>query len=155
MTTSRTIVRRRSLVICGIIWLPLLVLCAIEGTLMGGIDIPFLVDVETHARFLVAVPLMILAELLVHQRMRGIVAQFVERKLVPAGVAGAVPRGDRAARWPGATRSPPSWRSSRIVFPLGYYIRTDVFALQASTWYATVGAGGVGAHRSPGSGSPG
>ncbi len=76
-------VRKRILVICGIIWLPLLLLCAINGSLLNGIAVPFLHDVETHARFLVAVPLMIFAELLVHQRMRDIVMQFIERKIVP------------------------------------------------------------------------
>ena len=103
MTTSRSHVRRRLVVLCGIIWLPLLVLCAIEGTLLGGVAIPFLADVETHARFLVAVPLMIVAELLVHRRMRGIVAQFVERKLVPAAAMD---------RFREAIRSAMTWRNS-------------------------------------------
>ena len=43
------------------------------------------------------------------------------------------------------------WRNSifaelallAIVLPLGYYIRTDLFALKASTWYATAGADGA------------
>lgn len=130
----------RILVICGIIWLPLLVLCAINGTLLGGIDIPFLHDVETHARFLVAVPLMIFAELIVHQRMRGIVMQFVERKIIPDGAM---------ERFRKAAASAMAWRNSipaelaiiAIVLPLGYYIRTRVFALEASTWYATADDG--------------
>ena len=133
--------RRRILWISGIIWLPLLVLCAIKGTLLGGIEIPFLVDVETHARFLVAVPLMILAEYFVHLRMRGIVAQFVERKLIPAGAM---------ERFRAAIVNAMTWRNSitaelallAIVFPVGYYLRTDVLALKASTWYATTGVGG-------------
>jgi hypothetical protein len=135
-------VRRRILVICGIVWLPLLLLCAIQGTLMGGIDIPFLHDAETHARFLVAIPLMIVAELIVHQRMRGIVMQFVERKLVPAA---------SMERFRQAVASAMAWRNSitaelaivAIVFPLGYYVRTRVFGLEASTWYATAGPGGA------------
>jgi hypothetical protein len=135
-------VRRRVLVICGIVWLPLLLLCAIQGTLLGGIDIPFLHDVETHARFLIAIPLMIVAELIVHQRMRGIVMQFVERKLVPAA---------SMERFRQAVASAMVWRNSiaaelaivAIVFPLGYYVRTRVFGLEASTWYATAGPGGA------------
>mgnify|MGYP003337079173 CR=1 FL=1 len=47
----------------GLIWLPLLVMTAISGTLLRGVEIPFLFDIETHARFLIAVPLMIVAEL--------------------------------------------------------------------------------------------
>ena len=40
-------VKLRILIICGIIWLPLFLLCAIQGSLLSGIDMPFLVDVET------------------------------------------------------------------------------------------------------------
>ncbi|MCX6880658.1 MAG: hypothetical protein NTW21_43655 [Verrucomicrobia bacterium] len=134
--------RRRIAVICGIIWLPMLGLCAAGGTLLKGIEIPFLGDVETHARFLVAVPLMILAELIVHQRMRGIVAQFVERKLIPAG---------SMERFREAIISAMKWRNSipielalvAIVYPLGYYIRADLFALKVSTWYAAAGTHGA------------
>jgi hypothetical protein len=46
--------------------------------------LPFIEDFEVHIRFLVALPLMILAELLVHQRMRMMVEQFEERNLIPA-----------------------------------------------------------------------
>jgi hypothetical protein len=134
--------RRRILWICGIIWLPLLVLCAIKGTLLGGIQIPFLVDAETHARFLVAVPLMILAEYFVHLRMRGIVAQFVERKLIPEGAM---------ERFRETIVNAMKWRNSMaaelvlvgIVFTVGYYLRSNYFALDVSTWYATTGADGV------------
>ena len=134
--------RRRIAVVCGFIWLPLLVLCAVEGTLLQGVKIPFLFDVETHARFLVAAPLMILAELIVHRRIRDVIAQFVERRLIPAGSMDLFRE---------AIRSAVRWRNSifaelallAIVLPLGYYIRTDVFALKASTWYATAGADGT------------
>ena len=39
-------------------------------------------DAEVHVRFLVALPLLILAELVVHKRMRPLVQQFLERHLV-------------------------------------------------------------------------
>ena len=134
--------RRRILAFCAIPWLPLLVLCAIEGTLLRGIAVPFLLDVETHARFLVAVPLMIVAELVVHKRMRGLVPQFVERKLVPEGAMD---------RFREAIASAMRWRNSivaelallTIVFPIGYYLRSDVFALETSTWYAIAGSRGA------------
>ena len=134
-----SLVARRIVLASAIIWLPLLVLCAIEGTLLGGVDIPFLPDIETHARFLVGVPLMILAELVVHQRLRGIVAQFVERGLVPAASM------DRFIQ---ALRGAMAWRNSWIaelalialVYTAGHYIRESV-ELDTSTWYATVGPG--------------
>jgi hypothetical protein len=66
-------------------WLPLLVLSALERHLLGGsATVPFLMDVEVHVRFLVAVPLLIGAELVVHQRMRPVVQQFLQRQLIPA-----------------------------------------------------------------------
>jgi hypothetical protein len=134
-------VARRILVICGIVWLPLFVLSAITGRLTDSVRIPFLHDVESHVRFLVAIPLMLIAELVVHQRTRGIVAQFVERKLVPE---------ESMARFQKAIVSAISWRNSiamelalvAIVLSLGFYIRTNVFALKTSTWYATTGPDG-------------
>jgi hypothetical protein len=46
--------------------------------------VPFLRDVDIHARLLVAMPLLIVAELVVHQRMRFVVGQFLDRGLIPA-----------------------------------------------------------------------
>lgn len=134
-------VKHRILVACAIVWLPLFVLCAATGLLTGGVRIPFLHDVESHARFLVAIPLMLVAELVVHQRTRGIVAQFVERKLVPE---------EGMVRFQKAIVSAMAWRNSitaevalvAIVLPLGFYFRTDVFALKTSTWYASAAADG-------------
>lgn len=57
------LVRQRILVISLVAWLPLLGLSALEGHLWGhSVAIPFLLDMEVHIRFLVAVPLLILAE---------------------------------------------------------------------------------------------
>src|SRR5215204_1554013 len=75
-------------------WLPLLGLSAIAGKLWGGgVAVPFLMDVEVNVRFLVAMPLLILAELVVHRRMRVIVRQFLDRQLIPKD---AKPRFDDA-----------------------------------------------------------
>jgi len=77
--------RRRLIIIPLLAWLPLLVLSALEGQALGGnVSVPFLLDVEAHVRFLVALPLVIVAELVVHQRMRFVVRQFLERNLIPA-----------------------------------------------------------------------
>ena len=76
--------RRRLIVISLFAWLPLLVLSAIQGELFAGTAaMGFLRDVEVHVRFLVAVPLLIAAELIVHGRMRPVVNQFLARHLVP------------------------------------------------------------------------
>jgi hypothetical protein len=78
------LVRRRVIVISLLAWLPLLVLSALEGHALGGnVAVPFLLDLDVHIRFLVALPLLIVAELVVHKRMRFVVRQFLERNLIP------------------------------------------------------------------------
>ena len=53
---------QRILVISLLAWLPLLLLSALEGQMLGGgAAVPFLLDVEVHIRFLVALPLLIVA----------------------------------------------------------------------------------------------
>ena len=78
------LLRRRIIVISLLAWLPLLALSALEGVALGGnVTVPFLLDVEVHVKFLLVIPLMIAAELVVHQRMRFVVRQFLERNLIP------------------------------------------------------------------------
>lgn len=79
------LVRRRLVVLSLFTWLPLLVLSTLEGNaLAGGEAIPFLYDAEVHLRFLVALPLLVIAELLVHARLRPVAKQFLDRELIPA-----------------------------------------------------------------------
>ena len=78
-STTLRLVRQRILVISLFAWLPLLLLSTLKGQALGGsITVPFLMDVEVHVRFLVALPLLIAAELVVHQRMRPVARQFLE-----------------------------------------------------------------------------
>src|SRR5262245_32914289 len=78
------LLRRRLLILCAIAWLPLLVLSALEGTAWGhAVKVPFLLDVEVYARFLVALPLLVAAELIIHARMRTVVREFLDRDLIP------------------------------------------------------------------------
>jgi hypothetical protein len=75
--------RRRILAISLFAWLPLAVLAWVDGDALGGVAVPFLQDVEVHVRFLVAVPLLVGAELLVHMRIRPVAGEFLARGLVP------------------------------------------------------------------------
>jgi hypothetical protein len=78
------LLNRRIVVLALLAWLPLLVLSIAEGHAWGaGVKIPFLYDIDSHARLLLAMPLLILAELVVHQRMRPLVGQFLSRGLIP------------------------------------------------------------------------
>jgi hypothetical protein len=77
---------RRIVFITLFAWLPLLLLSLLAGTAWAGGTLPFLYDIEMHARFLVALPLLIGAELLVHLRLRRVVAQFIERDIITQAV---------------------------------------------------------------------
>ena len=60
--------RRRVVVVAMIVWVPLLVLLAVDGRAWGSaVGVPLLYDIDAHARFLVALPLLIVAELVVHR----------------------------------------------------------------------------------------
>jgi hypothetical protein len=135
--------RQRSIVIALLAWLPLLLLSALEGHLLGGsIAVPFLMDVEVHIRFLVAIPLMIGAELVVHRRMRLLVRQFLERNLIPEA---AMPRFDAAIH--SAFRLRNSTLAEVLllafVYGVGVLIVWRYFmAIDAPTWYAVPTADG-------------
>src|SRR4029453_15046813 len=77
------LLRRRIIVIAAFTWLPLLVLSVAEGRALGGeVMVPFLLDIEPQVRFLVVVPLLIAAELVVHGRIRYVARQFLDRDLI-------------------------------------------------------------------------
>jgi hypothetical protein len=75
---------RTALLLMAITWLPLLVFSIIEGLARGGAKIPFLYDIGAHARFLVAVPILVLAEVPIGKRLRGVGKHFIEAGLVRA-----------------------------------------------------------------------
>ena len=132
------LVRRRIIVISLLAWLPLLVLSALEGQALGGnVAVPFLLDVDVHVRFLVALPLLIVAELVVHQRMRFVVRQFLERNLIPES---AMTRFDAAIA--SAFRLRNSVLAEVLLIAFVYVVGVLIIwrqymALDTATWYAT------------------
>jgi hypothetical protein len=137
------LLRRRILVIPLVTWLPLLILSALGGqALGGGAAVPFLLDVEVHVKFLVVIPLMVIAELVVHQRMRLVVKQFLDRNLIAE---------DDLPRFDAAIESAFRLRNSVLaevlliafVYVFGVLIVWRQFtALSTSTWYASASAEG-------------
>jgi hypothetical protein len=77
------LLHRRLLFIPLFAWLPLLFLSALDKHALGGaIKIPFLHDIEAASRFLVALPVFIVAEIVVHNRISPLIRRFVERRIV-------------------------------------------------------------------------
>ena len=135
--------RQRVVVIALLAWLPLLILSAVQGHLWGNsVAVPFLFDLEVHIRFLVVVPLLVIAELVVHQRLHPIANAFLERNLIPE---------EDLPRFDGAITSAFRLRNSVIVevllIVIVYGVGVSVIwrqftALSAGTWYAPVTATG-------------
>jgi hypothetical protein len=132
------LVRRRIVAISTLAWLPLLVLSAIEGRLLGGdVGVPFLFDVEVHVRYLAVLPLLIAAELVVHRRLRPLLQQFLERNLIPE---------DAIPQFRAAVESAFRLRNSvlaevlliAIVYGFGIMVVWRQYGiLTTTTWYAT------------------
>ena len=138
------LVRQRIIIISLLAWLPLLVLSALEGQALGGrAAVPFLLDLEVHIRFLVAVPLFIAAELVVHQRMRFVVRQFIDRNLIPES---AMTRFDAAIA--SAFRLRNSVLAEVLLIAFVYVVGVllvwrQYTALATATWYAVPTVAGL------------
>src|ERR1700751_5871397 len=83
MKLQRPLIVRRALVFSLVAWLPLLILSALQGTLLTNVKIPFLYDPSAYIRFLFAVPLLIVAEVVIGPRMAAGTSQFVTSGLIP------------------------------------------------------------------------
>ena len=68
-----------SILVC---WVPLAALSLAQGRFAGGVKLFFLHDIETHVRFLVSLPVLILAEVIVRDRIWPVLRNFVERQVV-------------------------------------------------------------------------
>ena len=131
-------------VIAGVIltWAPLAVLSLLDGTAWWGrVTVPFLLNAEVQGRFLLAMPLLIVAELGVHVRMRQLVRQFFNRQLVteedrPRFLAAI----DSALRLRNSI--PVELALIAIIYAAGIPMR-EYLAVDASTWAAGGGSGAV------------
>ena len=132
---------RRMVGIPLVAWLPLLVLTTYEGVAVGhAVAVPFVYDFAVHARFLVAVPILLLAEIVVHERILKVVHQFLAEGLVPPetlpGFRAAITRTMRL-------------RNSLVIevalavfaFGFGWAIWRGDTGLTNSTWFATIEGG--------------
>jgi hypothetical protein len=77
------LLHRRIVALTAVAWAPLLLLTVAEGTAWGGrVMLPFLYDVDMHLRLLLALPLLVVAELVVNLRLGPTVRAFVNRGVI-------------------------------------------------------------------------
>ena len=116
----------------------LLILSIAQGNAWGhNVKVPFLHGIEVHVRLLIAVPLLIVAELIVHQRMRNFVPEFIDRGLIPDSQR---PKFDQAIA--SAVHLSNSSVAEVLLIAFVYSVGVLVIwrsqvALELSTWYGT------------------
>ncbi len=137
-TDTLNLVKRRVIFISLFTWLPLLVLSILAGeALSGAIKVPFIYDVDVHVRFLLALPLLLVAELVIHKRIRLVIRQFIERGIVPLQAHPA---------FEALIGSAMRLRNSVVmeivliilVLTITHYLWANQMALQSATWYAVI-----------------
>ncbi|NOT12541.1 MAG: hypothetical protein HOP23_12025 [Methylococcaceae bacterium] len=140
-TDTLGLLKRRIIIISLLTWLPLLLLSVLAGEAAGGdVKVPFLYDVEVHIRFLLALPLLLVAELVVHQRLRPVILQFVERGIV---LPEAIPQFESIIGSALRLRNSVMIEVLMIalVFTGGHYVWSSQMALQAATWFSVMADG--------------
>ena len=133
---SLELLHRRIVAIVLIAWVPLLVLSLVGNYFLGGTaKLSFLHDIEAHVRLLVALPVLIAAELIVHLRLRPKVKTFLSRHIV---------RQQDEPKFFAAIESAMRLRNSvpvelgllASVYTIGLWLWRSQIALGTSTWYA-------------------
>lgn len=82
---------KKTLVVFGICWLPLALLTALEGSFWtGDAKTSFITNFDTQIRYLVSLPIFIMAERMVSVRLRTIMAQFKNSGIVKKEQFGAL-----------------------------------------------------------------
>jgi hypothetical protein len=133
------LLHRRLLIITAVAWVPLLLLTTVQGFSAESVGrLSFLHDVEVHVRFLIALPVLIAAELMVHARTRPVVRSFVERRIVLPQDRGCFDNAIHAAVR--LRNSVPAEVGLLIlVYTIGVWLWHIRIPVEASTWYANPG----------------
>ena len=127
---------RRLATLTLVAWLPLLflTLASPAGHRTGA----FFKDVEVHVRFLIALPALIAAELLVHLRIRPLVARFVEWRLVLPQNLFSFHRAIQSAIT-SRNSIPIEVGLFVCVYTVGLWVWHSRTSIDAATWYAMPG----------------
>jgi hypothetical protein len=130
---------RRVVVITLFVWLPLLLLSILDSHSGRGSKIHFLYDIEANVRFLIALPVLIAAEVVVYRRISPLVRRFVERRIVESE---DLPAFNNAVNSALRVRNSVAVELTLLVlvYTLGLWIWWHQVALKAASWYAVADA---------------
>jgi len=129
------LLHRRLIAIISIAWVPLMLLDSLGSQAASIGRLSFLHDVEVQVRFLIALPVLIGAELIVHSRTRPVVRRFVERGIV---------REEDLPRFEAAIEAATRLRNSVpvevalliCVYTVGLWVWNSRIGIASPTWYA-------------------
>jgi hypothetical protein len=137
------LLHRRTIFLVAFTWLPLLALAIAGGRAWGdGVHLVFLRDVEMHLRLLVALPLLLAAELTVHRWTRDGISQLLGQSIIPE---------HEQARFRRAVDSAMALRNSlpmeiallATVYVVGIgYVWNVHLKLEVDSWYGLASGGG-------------
>ncbi len=134
--TTLELLGRRILAITLFVYLPPFLLSIWDGSAFGtAVPIPFVMDIEAHARFLVALPALLIAEVVVNQRISPLVQRFIDGKIVVT---------EDLPAFTAAVESSMRWRNSIVleaaqlivVYTIGLWSWWSRIAVGAGKWYA-------------------
>ncbi len=127
---------RRVLVVCAIAWLPLLILALLEHRSVAATGaLPFWYDISVHVRLLIALPVLLFAEVHVHGRIRPLIKRFVDRRIISP---------EDMPKFKAAVNSALKARNSvplevlafLVVYTAGVWVWRSKVAMTHATWYA-------------------
>jgi hypothetical protein len=127
--------RRRALAAALLTWFPLLVLSALQGRAVAHVAVPFIRDFSTYTRFLLAIPLLLLAENILGPRIAEASSHFLS-----SGVLREKDRGEFEEIVARGMKSRDSVLAEIMILVLAYVlaiVSLKFTAVHVSTWYAT------------------
>jgi hypothetical protein len=130
---------RRIVALVSVTWVPLALLSAIDGHLVGGVAVPFLQHLGAHVRFLLVLPLLVAGEVIVHRELARVVPEFTSRGLVAP---------EDHSRFNETVAAALRLRDSAVIevlllivaFTVGSWLWKEHIAMPAATWYAPHGS---------------
>jgi hypothetical protein len=140
-TDTLGLVKRRTIFISLFTWLPLLLISLLPGEPTdNAIKVSFFYDIDVHIRFLLALPLMLVGELVVHQRFRPLIRQFVDRGIIASE---DLPQFEAIIGSALRLRNSVMIEVLLIVLVLtgGQYLWSSQLALGADTWFSVLADG--------------
>ena len=131
---------RTAIILAAVTWLPLMVLSVIGGLALSGAKIPFFYDIAAHTRFLVGIPILVLAEIPIGKRLRGVIKHFLNAGLV---------REDEENKFASYVVDTVRFHDSRlaeiallaVTYIMAYVIFSRTLLQSGSTWYEPASTG--------------